>query len=227
MNYLLILGYTILVLGLGTVNIHHHLSLPNLNLHEIVKSNHLCLLGICSTYDIYLNDEIKGTDKYKELVKTLQKASYGDKVVFHLAGYGGDSQGMWDIINNIQNTKARTVMMVEAPVYSAHAYIAVSGDELHMDKYSFLMFHTGSYFGMDCTKVKGQDRGHPASEKACVMLASFEILTERYLDTVKYLTLEQKALILKGNDIYLFAPELNHVTLTSSKDTNVTYVDPN
>src|SRR6266404_6650555 len=82
--------------------------------------------------NIRLDDEILGINSYKDVAQKLQDAKTGDVIIFHLAGYGGDVEGTMDLINNIQQSNAYVIMSVEAPVFSGHAYLAISGNELRM-----------------------------------------------------------------------------------------------
>lgn len=155
-------------------------------------------------YEITLGDEIKDQDPIvKEAIKVLQHANSGDTVIFHISGYGGDLQTAIWLINNIKITKAHTIMSVEGPSYSAHAYIAASGNELKIAPYTYLMFHTSSGYGIDCSVQTGTDRTVSNVEHCEAMLKYHLGLTNQYIDSISFLTPAEKDRIETGHDVYI------------------------
>lgn len=165
-----------------------------------------------SVYDVHMGDTIYGPESYFDLERLLQDATPNDTIIFHLSGYGGDVQGAMTLINEIKTTKAHTVMNVEADCYSAHAYIAVSGNELHMAKFAYLMFHSNSMLGLDCDskdmKDAEPDRGrsqvyHCKAAKSAAMAENKAFLDQTIL------TPNEVTFIMSGHDVYLTSDEVN------------------
>jgi len=124
-----------------------------------------------------------------------------------LSGYGGEGFTMFQLINDIKKSKAYTVMIVEAPVFSAHAYLATSGRELIMLPYSFLMFHTMSGYGKDCTLEEGTDRTVSNVEHCQALMDTMNNLDNSFISDTPILTAEEKVQIMTGHDVYI-TPEV-------------------
>jgi membrane-bound ClpP family serine protease len=159
--------------------------------------------------EIRMNDTIKTVDTAKTIGRILQDAHPGDRVVFHLSGYGGSVDTVLYIINNIQITKALVIMSVEGPVYSGHAYLSLSGHVLQMTKYSFIMLHTSTVVDLNCETVGGLDRGHPASDKCSQYKKANVDLINKVISNLPYLTTVEKAAIIEGNDVYLTPEDID------------------
>lgn len=160
--------------------------------------------------DIRLEEEIYASNiNYDDVLEVLQTAKRGDVVEFHLAGYGGDVQTAMYLIGNIKITKAYTIMSVEAPVYSAHAYIASQGDELRMAPYSYMMFHSSSVLDMDCSTAVGTDRGVPNTVHCAAFKENSVAQNIELLQNINILTTEEKVTIMEGYDVYLTKSEVD------------------
>lgn len=211
MKYVAILMLCALVLGLPTINFQHHLNLPDLDKNkitvvEIVNFDYPYLHKII---DIRLKSEIKGEDTQRDVYKILAEAQTGDTITFHLAGYGGDGFTMFELINNIKASKAIVSMIVEAPVFSAHAYLATAGQFLTMEPYSFLMFHTLSSYGTDCSKETGTDRTVSNVEHCQALQDTLNNISIKLIANTPILTLDEKLRILTGHDVYITADQYN------------------
>lgn len=159
-------------------------------------------------YSIRLDQEVTKTEDFKDLLDTLDNAKKNDKIIFYLTGYGGESQTTYNIVNNIWTTKAKTFMIVEGPVYSAHAYLAVSGNNLTMKPLSSLMFHSSSILGYKCEDAKGKlDRGKDAFKKCMQFINNELTLGKLLIDSSQVLTKKEKDKIKNGYDIYITAEE--------------------
>lgn len=209
MKYLVIAGAALLVaiLGLATVNIQHHLTIPQ----ELTGRDYVYPKQFINTtfpfihtaYSIQYNQETHSLNSIRNVTKVLQEAKKGDTITFHLAGYGGEVETMYDLVNNIRKTKAKVIMEVEAPCYSGHAYLAVYGDELYISDFAYLMFHTSSEYNLDCTKEKGTDRGMINIEH-CEALKNQDMrLFTAYIINSKILTSEEQVALMNGQDVYI------------------------
>lgn len=201
----------VLLLGIAGINVYHHLDLPKLNKYRI--ESHYVLNGtpmfLHSRYDIILEDTIYNQIYYDDVISTLQQAHKGDTVVFHLSGYGGDAQTEEFIADNIKNTKAHTVMSVEAPCYSAHAYLALVGNEIKMAPYSFLMLHFSTILNLDCSKQTGLDRGVSNVEHCNALKDNVVYVNTKELQEMPLLTNDERTKLYTGHDVYLQAETVN------------------
>jgi len=93
------------------------------------------------TCNVYMYDVIKDQDKYITLKEKLDTAGSNDEIIFHLGGFGGDAHTYLELYNHIKTSKATVTMKVEGHVYSAHAFLAISGDKLEVGDGVYLMFH--------------------------------------------------------------------------------------
>lgn len=203
-------GVGLLALNIPGINIHHHLELPVLDKDRVVVSTQFTFTGIVSTKtDIRLEQEVWTPSLYKHISRVLDEAKTGDKIVFHLSGFGGREDTMFQLLNNIKSSKANVVMEVEAPVYSAYAYLAANGPTLIMKPYTFLMFHFSSILAADCSKEVGLDRGISKQFK-CEQFKAVDIaLGTRMLNNTPILTQAEKQQILNGGDVYLTSEVVN------------------
>jgi hypothetical protein len=204
-----ILGTAVLLVAFGIpgVNIYHHVELPTLNKYRIIS--HYTYSPLFSKHwDITLEDEIRNAALYSDISKVLREANYGDTITFHLAGYGGAEQTTYLLINQIHGSKAEVTMSVEAPVYSAHAYLAVSGDKLVIYPYTWLMFHFSSILNDDCSKKDGADR-RVSNKEHCQAFKDADIdLGNKLIDSTDILTFSEKQSIKTGHDVYLEGKEV-------------------
>lgn len=163
-----------------------------------------------TTYNLYLDHELKDAESMRPLVQVVEAASRFDTVVLHIASFGGDGEGMEYLENAILASKAHTVAIVEASAYSAGAYLATSTQTLIMRPATFLMFHSGSQVGNDCGDAIGQkDRGHDAFPKCEQVIAALDANDILIIDRIKILTPQEKKDIIAGYDVYLTADEVN------------------
>jgi len=201
------------VLGLSTINVNHHVNLPQ-EVTSTSRIHHTTFWNFAPPFihvktDIQMADEIKGPNTVRDINAVLNSADEGDIIVFHLAGYGGSVESVLSIVSNIRSSKAEVIMSVEAPVYSGHAYLAVLGHKLIMADNAYLMFHTSSGYNTDCSKETGVDRNMTNQEHCEAMKAADNILVNRVVLSMQHLTLEEKLSIIDGKDVYLDSVVVN------------------
>lgn len=176
-------------------------------------------------FNIQMTQEIKDDESVRDIVRVLQIADKNDKVTFHLAGYGGSVETVYELINNIQNSKANVIMSVEAPVYSGHAYLASNKySTLKINPLAFLMFHTSTEYNEDCSKEIGSDRNMTNEEHCNIKKYNDMLLLNKEIQDSKYLTQQEKDLIRNGKDVYLQANEIenrNKMVYVIIKDSNI------
>src|SRR6185437_10265061 len=204
-----VLGTAVVLLALGIpgINVYHHVELPTINKYRI-ESNYQIVPLLSKHYDIVLEDVVRGNIWYEDVGKVLRDANYGDTITFHLAGFGGQEDSMYLLINQIHGTKAEVTMSVEAPVYSAYAYLATSGDKLVMYPYTWLMFHFSSVLNTDCTTATGTDRGVSNVEHCNAFKNTVVAMGNVLVNSNKVLTAQEKERIKTGHDVYLPSNEV-------------------
>lgn len=205
--------------GLIKLNVNHWMHLPTFKEDIVVErdSFNLLHLGFDKTFDIRMKDEIKGVDTVNSIIRVLQEADTNTTVVFHLAGYGGDIETLFRLVNEIHRSNAKVIGIVEAPVYSAHAYLAANIPLLIIDKYSYLMFHGSSILNTNCLTSTGEDRGVSNVYHCQMMKNSHLALTHELIWNTTVLTNEERVTIENGGDVYLFPKDiqkrLKHTTV--------------
>ena len=200
---------TVLVSGLGKMNIIHHEEVPFQLIENqvVIISKH----WYGDKVDIRMDSEIDSQESVRAIIKVLQEAGRLDTITFHLAGYGGNVETVFNLIDNVQSCLGRVIMIVEAPVYSGHAYLALAGDRLVMRPYSSLMLHTSSAYGEDCSKQDGYDRKVSNTEHCYAFMDTHFKLINKFLLSIDYkvMSIEEKSAVMNGHDFYLTADEYN------------------
>lgn len=204
-----------LLSGKVEINLQHHAHLPT----EFSNKSTIEVTTPRGIFDNWFNthrvihirtsSEFKGTDTVKDIAKILQEADSNDIVIFHIVGVGGQVDTVMYLINNIKASKAKVIMSVEGPSYSGHAYLATVGDELIMMTNSYLMFHTSSGYGTDCSKATGYDRTVPNTEHCQDFMDNHLYLANKMIDGIKILTPYEKERIKTGHDVYITADDYN------------------
>lgn len=204
---------SILILGLISINLEHHINLPK----ELLNRNTIKTQYILNTtpfflhkqYDIYLVDSINSYRQTQDIIETINEAKSNDIVVLHLAGYGGGVEQVVRIINAMLTSKADIITRVEAPVYSGHAYIALYGKTMIILPYTYIMLHTSSALNEDCSKEKGVDRAQTAAQSCQNFKDNHMILVTNTLLNMPFLTNQEKVQVMTGYDLYLQNTSLN------------------
>lgn len=206
-----------LISGHIDINLEHHLRLPKelTNANTIVSDKDYWSGRTIS--DVYLKDEITDSKNVRDVVILLNSAKEGDEIIFHIAGNGGDVDTTLLLVNKVITTKAYTVMIVERPSYSGHALLAVSGSELIMLPYTYLLFHTSSAFNQDCSKATGQDRAMTEQETCQLYInAHLESIGRMILESrIPLLTTAERIDVVKGKTIVI-----DYSTYLKRKDGN-------
>jgi|ERR1700733_15290024 len=210
-NLLFTIALIGILLAVPGINLYHHIELPTLNKYRITSSVifKVTFPFISHKYDVRLEDQIYNQVFYEDIETMLINTNENDTVVFHLAGYGGQVDTTIQLINTIKQSKAWIIMDVEAPVYSGHAYLALSGNELIMHKYTFLMLHFSSILDLDCSIQIGSDRG-VSNQEHCQNLKNANIfIATNLVNDLPVLSVDEKVQLYTGHDVYLQENEVN------------------
>lgn len=209
---LALLAILLIALAVPGIRLYHHIEVPTINKYRIIERHEFVPVFPFYTtiYDITLEQEIKSPLWYEDVSKVLREAKPLDHVIFHLAGYGGQVDTTLMLVNQIKESKAVVIMSVEAPVYSGHAFLALSGHKIIMAPNSFLMLHYSSILGLNCAGASGVDRGQPRKDK-CYQYKGVQLkLFDRYLDSLDILYEKEKLDLKEGKDIYLFPEDIRN-----------------
>jgi len=95
--------------------------------------------SICT---IRLSDHILDARQYKQLFYQMNNAKPGDVFIYEMQGYGGYVDTLQKFVYHFERTKAKIVMDLVGNVYSAHAFLTISGNYLVVsNRGATLMFH--------------------------------------------------------------------------------------
>ena len=182
------------------------------SLYKIYKNN--------NTYEVYFSNSLSDENSYLSLFNLIQSSSKDSVINLHLSGYGGDWECTLRFFNVIKKSKATINTIVEGPVYSAFAALAMAGDHITINPNTFLMFHEPAAYLTDgevitleesCNVMKGHtDRGQDAYTK-CMQQVYYTNKLSVYIEKTyifPYFTSEQIYDFNTGKDTYILGDDL-------------------
>lgn len=184
--------------------------LENLQKNKGFLEEIISLIDRSNTSDgnsIYLSQIITHVDAQRALIKKLNTAKETDKIKLYISGFGGSIHTLKVLVSALQNTKAHVTVILEGDVYSAHAVLALCGDELQVNSFSSFMFHHSSALN-DLGRSKGYDRGIPNRDKEDAFMEAHLKDMEDLIKAVGVLTTGDLDRVNKGEDIYIEAEEV-------------------
>lgn len=202
-----LIAAVVLTSGRININFQHNMHLPAEihNQNTIIQTQEF--FSRKRTTDIYIKDEIVTHKQVQDIVQVLNESVIGDIIKFHMTGYGGDVESVEYLINNIKKAKAHIIMLVEAPVYSGHAYITLSVSDIKVSPFAYIMIHTSSAVDIQCNTVEGKDRGIYKQIK-CEQSKEAHLKTVNSLiDSLYVLTEDEKNRIKNGEDVYIHSDD--------------------
>ena len=159
-------------------------------------------------YQVFFPEAFIHRAQFVQLKHLLLTAIEGDVITIHLGGDGGRIDVFLDLYTAVKQTKAKVIMNVTSDVSSAHAFFAVSGDELIVNKYSSFMFHHSSLMSLsdkDIDAIEGTDRGISLSKKyRDYKKQSLKDFLDFIVDT-EVLSAKELVLINSGHDVIIEA----------------------
>lgn len=170
-----------------------------------------CTEGTRIVCRAYFTDTIDNPQDYHHLIHTLTVLNKGDIIYINLAGTGGRLDSTVRIIHAIQSSKATVIIVVTGAVYSAHAFIAMSADQIDIKPFTYFMFHHSSLLGLDCSQfLTKSDRNQSAFVK-CKQHKFIHLETTQKLIvylTYGILTNDEIEDILIGKNVYIDGHEM-------------------
>lgn len=178
-----------------------------------------------SRCDVYLASDIVDQGKYNQLYYLIESAPANGVIYMHLQGNGGHMSTVMRLRGVYGISRAKIVSVVEGPVYSAHAFIAMLSNKLIIMPNTLFLFHMPAYQRFDdrgrpiggplmykvyCNTMRGTDRGVNARLK-CLQDSAQEnnMYLNLFRETVfPYLTPNEINRMLKGEDIMINGSEM-------------------
>ena len=159
---------------------------------------------------------------YKPLYGLLNGMTSNDTVYFHLSGDGGDFGVIAPTIHAIQSSKATTIALVEGPVFSGHADLAMSTKYIKISPNVMFLFHRVSMYGDRplCELQHGKvDRTQDAEAKCYNFYDNYIIMDGRFSTQLlgNVLTQDQMAALMAGHDIILQGDVVSHQLANSGR----------
>lgn len=178
----------------------------------------LLLIGSASYADrinIYLSEEISSDQSsYLPVFKEIERARAKDTIVLKLSGYGGDSNTLLRLFYLLDRSPAHVIVDVQGDVYSAHAMLALVGEEIVINPDSTFIFHQVSSLNSELSVCKDElfkmDRGVWAYTKCLTMVREtnikYKIFFEKHI--FPYLTATEISMIQSGYEVYVSGEEM-------------------
>lgn len=184
-----------------------------LNMSNVEPYTITCTETLSRVCDVRLSSVIVGNEKYRKLNDILIQANARNTVRFRLAGNGGRISTLIQLMNSIKETKAKTIMIVEGDVYSAHAMLALSGDQIIIKENVMFLFHHSSALNTDaCDQYDkdSKDRGISMQQKCRNFVKNHLTIFQKYLiNSLQHvLTKQEMKDMLEGHDIIIPGDEL-------------------
>ncbi len=168
---------------------------------EVIYSTEVRVSEEAGTYVFRFAEVLGSHDTVLQVLFVLKHAQAGDVCVFRLAGLGGNADTLLELDAAIHESRCKSVMNVEGDVYSAFAYLAVDGEELHVASGKFLMFHTVQIGGDDDDSYRNSKIGQEVVR-----------MFDAALSTIArpYLTQSELSHILANhnNEVYVMGPTM-------------------
>lgn len=184
-----------------------------LDTNQVVESARFSLIPaiLIKKYDIYLANKLITQKQMQDIAQIANSAGKLDEIVLHIAGVGGNVEIVYRLVNTLNNSKAKVRAIVEAPSYSGHALLALSIRDLTILPNAYLMLHTVSGYGFVCSpELKLQiDRGQTAYESCMNIVNALTQQANLFIDSLNYITVNEKQSIKNGYEVYIFADELH------------------
>ena len=158
----------------------------------------------------YISGELQSPMAYAEMLYTLRTASETDVIYLHLNTPGGNFDTGLQIINNMRDSSARVVTVLEARAFSMGALIFLAGDDLYVHDNCQLMFHnySGSFIG----------KGNEQHAQILAVGKWFEKVMKRICHP--FLTNEEIEVILQGGDLWLDSDAIRKRLSQMNKETS-------
>ena len=149
---------------------------------------------VMNEYHVYLDENFIEPSYYRNVLDLLRDGSENDTFIFHLNTYGGRDDSGMALVRAIQNTSSDTIAVIERNCMSMGAVVAVSCNQLIVNKGANMMIHDIQFgtCGSGSNNKRYVDFIKSESDKEMEELFK-EFLTE----------VEMKEVIYNSSDLYL------------------------
>jgi ATP-dependent protease ClpP protease subunit len=150
------------------------------------------------TFHCYLTGDVEAPEVYNEVCHVLDHTTSDEKVVLHINTPGGYIDSAFKLVASIKRSKAAVKGRLTGTVASAGTIIALSCDELEVEKYTCMMIHNYS------TGTSG--KGHEVMD---YINFNDRTLKQTFKDVYcGFLTEDETQEVLKGKDFWLTYKEV-------------------
>ena len=177
--------------------------------HSTLAHTIHCKGLIVTTCHVRLASVIQETIQYREVFDLYDQLGRFDTVYLHIEGDGGSVATTMLLYTKIFYSRAKTITVIEGPVHSGHAIIALMGDEIIIRDHTWFLFHTSSY-GMSienlCIGEKGKlNRGQDAQQKCLDFYTFVDKRYTNFIDNIvlKVLTNDERDRYKEGFDVLI------------------------
>lgn len=166
-----------------------------------------------NTYHCYISGDIVSPDAYNELTHVLEVAEAYHTIILHINTGGGYIDSAFQIVAAIKRSKAEMVIArIVGTVASAGTIIALSCDELEVEKHTHFMIHNYS--------TGTQGKGHEVMD---YINFNDRTLKQTFKEIYSgFLTPEEVTEVLRGKDMWLDSTEVKNRWEASKADSLVT-----
>lgn len=146
----------------------------------------------------YLDSALEDHADFRELCNLLRTADEQDTIVLHINSVGGDVSIALQIMNAIEECIGTVVGHIESDAHSCASFIFLSCDMWSVSEHSSMLLHTasGGAFGKISEMFASAEHTNKWINNLCTKVYS------------GFLSPEELDNMLKGQDIYLTAPEI-------------------
>lgn len=159
----------------------------------------------------YLSTAVGEPDDYIDMIYKISMAGPADTIFFHLNTPGGTLDTGVQLINAIQNTQAKVVMILEGMAHSLGTLLFLCGDEMVVNDHCMMMFHNfnGGIIG----------KGNEITLELEATNKWFATLAKQIY--IPFMTEDEVHRISRGEDMWMQSPEirkrLNHMIKVKSQ----------
>lgn len=149
-------------------------------------------------YDIYLNYLIEKPHHYFEFLEILRSANSEDEIYIHLNNNGGYVDTTMQIINYMNESKARVITCLEGACHSCASLILLNGDEIKVSQHGSMLCHyySGGIHG----------KGNEIETQVNFDKEYYKTFFRKIYD--KFLTKEEIEELINGKDFWLSSKDI-------------------
>lgn len=162
------------------------------------KFNYVTQKPIVVEYNFHLDDEVTGTEDYRELFEVLRDQSERDVVRISIQNFGGSLHTCISIVSQIRNSQAIVIGSLTSIAYSQASVIWLACDAQEVQEHQGLMQHDGQGWS-----------GGSFTQQYKQIEHSKKVLEGLYRDVYQnFLTQDEIDSVLNGGEVWLHYEEI-------------------